>query len=109
MTADPGFHPEARAEFLAEVDHLNQERSGLGDEFEEALYATVDMIEMWPQAGVVWPDVETTIEVRSLGLRRFSFRVVYINEGNPFTVIAIAHTSREPGYWKHRVRQRHWG
>jgi plasmid stabilization system protein ParE len=104
VTADPGFHPEARAEFLAEVDYLNGEQPGLGDEFEQALYATADMIGMWPQAGATWPDLATNIEVRSLGIRRFPFRVVYINEGTPFTVIAVAHTSREPGYWKHRVQ-----
>jgi hypothetical protein len=104
MTADPGFHPEARAEFLAEVDYLNHERSGLGDELEQAVYATAATIEMWPQAGVTWSDLPTNIEVRSLGIRRFPFRVVYINEGTPFTVIAIAHMSREPGYWKHRVQ-----
>jgi toxin ParE1/3/4 len=79
-------------------------RRGLGDEFEQALYVTADMIEMWPHAGVVWPDLETTIEVRSLGVRHFPFRVVYINEGTPFTVIAVAHMSREPGYWKHRLQ-----
>ena len=62
------------------------------------------MIEMWPQAGAIWPELETSIEVRSLGIRRFPFRVVYINEGTQFTVIAVAHTSREPGYWKYRVQ-----
>lgn len=103
MTVDLGFHPEARAEFLAAVDHLNNERLGLGDEFERALYATADMIQLWPQSGAVWPGLATSIEVRALGIRRFPFRVVYINEGNPFTVIAVAHTSREPGYWWGRV------
>ena len=104
MTVDPGFHPEARAEFLAEVEYLNEERSGLGDEFEQALYAATDLIEMWPHAGALWPDLDTSIAVRSLGVRRFPFRVVYINEGSPFTVVAVAHTSQDPGYWKHRVQ-----
>ena len=104
MTVDPGFHPEARAEFLAEVEYLNEERSGLGDEFEQALYATTDLIEMWPYAGALWPDLDTGIAVRSLGVRRFPFRVVYIKEGSLFTVVAVAHTSQDPGYWKHRVQ-----
>lgn len=104
MTADPGFHPAARAEFLAEVDHLNDERLGLGDDFAEALYETADMIAMWPQAGMVWPGLETRVEVRSLGIRRFPFRIVYVKEGSPFTIVAVAHTSREPGYWKQRVQ-----
>ena len=103
MRGDPGFHPEARAEFFAEIDYLNGEQPGLGDEFEQALYATADIIEMWPRGGPVWPGLATSVEVRSLRVRRFPFRVVYVNEGSSFTVVAVAHASREPGYWMHRL------
>lgn len=76
MTVDPGFHPEARTEFLPEIDHLNAVSPGQGDRFEEALWATADMIALWPRVGARWSDLDMDVEVRSLGIRRFPFRLI---------------------------------
>ena len=103
MSLDPGFHPAARAEVLAEVDHLDTVRPGLSEEFVAALSATLEIIGTWPGAGRSWPDRLGGQVVRSFGLRRFPFRVVYLVEGGSCTVLAVAHQSREPGYWASRV------
>lgn len=33
---------------------------------------------------------------------RFPYTIVYRVHGNQIVIIAVAHHSREPGYWKHR-------
>ncbi len=83
MKLDPGFHPAARSELIAEVMHLNDERPGLGDEFERALDTVIEMIAMWPHAGALWSDPASSVEVRSLGVGRSPFRVFYVNRGTP--------------------------
>jgi plasmid stabilization system protein ParE len=35
-------------------------------------------------------------------MRRFPFQVIYRRMGDTVTIIALAHTSREPGYWTDR-------
>lgn len=37
-------------------------------------------------------------------LRRYPFRVVYQVETDRIVVVAVAHVSRRPGYWKSRPR-----
>jgi toxin ParE1/3/4 len=40
---------------------------------------------------------------RRFVLYRFPFSVIYLEDPDQVTVIAIAHNKRRPGYWKHRV------
>ncbi len=36
---------------------------------------------------------------------RFPFAIIYIERDQEFFVIAVAHTSRKPDYWKDRLRE----
>jgi toxin ParE1/3/4 len=40
---------------------------------------------------------------RRLVMRRFPFSVVYLDDPDLITIIAVAHSKRKPGYWKDRV------
>lgn len=40
------------------------------------------------------------------GLRRFPFSIVYVALTELIYIVAIAHGSREPGYWKLRIQDR---
>jgi hypothetical protein len=40
---------------------------------------------------------------RRLVLQHFPFSVIYLDDPELATVIAIAHGKRKPGYWKHRL------
>ena len=40
--------------------------------------------------------------VRTWPLKRFPYTLVYRVAGETITVIAVAHQSREPGYWERR-------
>jgi len=45
-------------------------------------------------------------QLRHFVLARFPFSVVYAIAGDLVYIVAIAHGSREPGYWKHRRSHR---
>ena len=40
---------------------------------------------------------------RVIHRRRFPYAVVYIELDNEIRVLAVAHTSREPGFWRGRL------
>jgi len=44
-------------------------------------------------------------DIRRCLVKKFPFSVIYSVQGDVVYVIAIAHGSREPGYWKHRLEQ----
>jgi len=97
---------EEAAEEAAEAAAWYQaEKSGLGEEFSDAVDAAIDLIEedmlpLLPMSG----------EARALGakriiLRRFPYDVVAIERQNEALVVAIAHRSRQPGYWRGRLNR----
>lgn len=45
-------------------------------------------------------------DLRHFVLRRFPFSVVYAVASDVVCVVAVAHGSREPGYWRSRVQDR---
>ncbi len=42
------IHPEAESEFEAAADFYNQREEGLGDDFSEEVFATIDRIIKFP-------------------------------------------------------------
>ncbi len=40
---------------------------------------------------------------RRFVMQRFPFSVVYLDDPDLVTIIAVAHSKRKPGYWKGRV------
>lgn len=98
-------HPDARAEYLDAVAYYDEQRAGLGDElierFEDALRDILSDPASWPRVQD-WNDEPVLHGHR---LKAFHYRIVYYVSGEQVRVIAYAHTSREPGYWKHRVER----
>lgn len=39
---------------------------------------------------------------RACRVKKFPYQIIYRVDGDIFTVVAVAHTSRRPGYWKRR-------
>lgn len=103
MTLNVSWHPEAEAEFDAEVTWYEGRESGLGDRFEEDVFAAVDESVDTPEAWPPWPDWEREPLVRSKSVTGFPYRVVYFVKDDLFTVVAVAHSKRRPGYWRDRV------
>jgi toxin ParE1/3/4 len=70
-----------------------------GAELYDATVAGLQLIAMHPEIGTVRPNALPT---RQLVLRRFPYKIVYRVRAHDLYVVAIAHTSRRPGYWRDR-------
>jgi len=56
-----------------------------------------------PQTSARVSNVGESLGVRRFLLRRFPYAVVYLELANEIRILAIAHTSREPGFWRQRL------
>lgn len=92
------FRDAARAELL-EATRWYLERAGLAvaDEFEAAVWRALHLLASMPQLGTpcygqarLWP------------LRQHPYTLVYRAQGRRLSVLAVAHQSRAPGYWRQR-------
>lgn len=64
------------------------------------MYLAIDLICEQPNAWQGWPGL---VGVRVLPLDRFPYLIPYACEGERLVILAIAHASRRPGYWRARV------
>ncbi len=93
------FHVEAEWELSEAVGYYEQISSGLGLRLEEetrhALASILEMPERYP------PKNNGT---RICLLRRFPFAVYFMEFQQRIWVVAFAHTSRRPYYWRERLK-----
>lgn len=96
-------HPEALEDYAAQADFLESRSEGLGDRFIDSAEAAIRDVLDDP---VGWTKVpywhgEPTLYWRSID--PFHMHLVYYLDGEAVCVIAYAHESREPGYWRDRL------
>jgi hypothetical protein len=94
--------PEAKAEAKNAARYYDGERKGLGAVFAAALAEAVDKIRTFPRSH---PPAEIEIEGREIRWARagqFSYLIVFEVRQDELVVLAVAHSSREPGYWTSR-------
>lgn len=92
------FHPEAWLELEAADEwylsrSVNTSIAFLSD-VDEGLERISDAPQRWPSY---------LHGTRRLVLQRFPFSIVYLNDPDLMTIIAVAHSRRKPGCWKHRI------
>lgn len=96
---------EAAAEEATEaVMWYEQERPGLGKKFQEALDAALDLLEEEVVPLTPVPGEAGKRGAKRLMLKRFPYSVVVREHSSEILVIAVAHHSRRPGYWRGRRR-----
>ena len=95
------FHPEAEDEFLAELDRLEATDPYVAGDFNAEVYAGVQLLLEHPEAG---PALGRSKALRRKVLRRFRFTLIYAAEPELIRIIAVAHESRRPGYWRARLK-----
>jgi plasmid stabilization system protein ParE len=93
------FHPLADAEALkVRRYYARKGRAGAAVQFLVALDDAEARISANPSA---WsPD---TYGTRSCRLKKFPYRLIYVEEPNRVLVVALAHDHRRPGYWHRRL------
>jgi toxin ParE1/3/4 len=89
----------ATTELAHAIRWYEQQRAGLGGELFDAITETIDLIRTHPEIGV---PRRARRPSRQLRVNRFPYNVVYRIRDNDIYVVAVAHTSRRPDYWKHR-------
>ncbi len=94
---------EAAEEAIASADWYDKERKGLGKEFAGAVEIAIDLIEEDILPLSPMPGKSGTIGVKRLILKRFPYDIVIIEGKFETVVIAVAHHSRKPGYWRERL------
>jgi toxin ParE1/3/4 len=95
------FHPEAELELAEAADFYEAGLSGLGGDFSDEVERVISLLLEQPELGT-----RTDDNLRHFVLRRFPFSVVYAAADQLLYVVAIAHGSRKPGYWRNRIQSR---
>jgi len=95
---------EAAEELRDAVSYIESEREGYGrillDEYEDKLR----QISRFPRSGRAMTEVPRDYALQVFSLRRFRYSLVVATiDGTP-SLIAFAHHSRAPGYWRDRLR-----
>jgi plasmid stabilization system protein ParE len=93
------FAITASQELEAAIRWYEERREGLGAELYDATVAGIELIATHPEIGVLRPG---PVPTRQLVLQRFPYKIVYRVRAHDLYVVAIAHTSRSPGYWRDR-------
>ncbi len=93
------FSTPASEELAAAVRWYEARRSGLGADFYDAVVRTVDFIRTHPDLGTPRTG---RLPNRQLLVTGFPYKIVYRVRDHDLYVVAVAHTSRRPGYWKDR-------
>lgn len=91
------FHPEAEQEFIEAAVHYETKVTGLGERFGAEVNRVIELLLDNPKIGA---SVEE--EIRHFVLRHFPHSVIYAEASGILFILAIAHGSREPGYWRSR-------
>jgi toxin ParE1/3/4 len=92
----------AEAEFREAIQWYEGRSVGLGNRLWREIQDAIDLIEKYPEiGGIVRLRVRQTI--RRLRLSHFPFLLVYREFDDQLQVIALAHTSRKPRYWRSRL------
>lgn len=91
------FHPDAELELYEAAAYYEASLPGLGARFGDEVERVVDLLVDHRELGA-----QIDEDLRHFVLARFPFSVVYASTSDLVYIVAIAHGSREPGYWKHR-------
>jgi len=92
------FHPEAQAEYVDALNRYRTQSERAANRFEAEIERILGSIPAYPE---MYPRYDS--EHRFALLRRYPYSVVYqVHEGRTY-VVAVAHSSREPGYWQGRA------
>ena len=88
----------AELELVEAAQYYDSEREGLGRAYIDAVRATEKRIQRNPR---LWAFRRKP--VRSCRIDRFPYRLHYVEEAERIVVVAVAHASRRPDFWEHRL------
>jgi plasmid stabilization system protein ParE len=93
------FSAPAAEELAEAIRWYENRRRGLGGDFYNAIVRAIDLIRSHPEVGTPRTG---RFPHRQLRVTRFPYKIVYRVRDHDIHVVAVAHTSRRPGYWRTR-------
>ena len=96
---------EAEAELHDAVLYYEDRCEGLGADLHQSFNEALQTIGRNPLRFPVYEGKALTREFRRALLQTFPYIVVYQVRDEGIVVVAVAHTSREPGYWESRENE----
>lgn len=93
----------AELEIAAELHWYSAESEHLAERLWQDIQHAMQVISEYPAAGEEVPRVRVDGEVRRFPLRDFPYFVIYREHPDYLEIVALAHTSRNPNYWRSRV------
>jgi toxin ParE1/3/4 len=93
---------EAAQEAVKAAAWYESQSPGLGVEFETAIQAAIDVLEGQIVPLISLSGLASKHRLMRLVLRRFPYSVIVLDRDDETLVVAIAHHSRRPGYWRDR-------
>jgi plasmid stabilization system protein ParE len=94
------LHDSAEEELKAAITYYEECERGLGDELFEEVLKGFEQIRQRPNA---WPTIYKNF--RRYLINRFPYALVYRVAHDELMILAVAHTSRRPGYWRERGQE----
>jgi toxin ParE1/3/4 len=91
------FHPEAEMELIEAAAYYEAKVPGLGQRLANDARAAIEILSHHPEIGAVVGG-----GLRRLTLRNFPFSLIYAISPATLQILAVAHQSRLPGYWRRR-------
>jgi plasmid stabilization system protein ParE len=92
------FHPQAEAELVDAANYYDQCEFGLGLEFAEEVYSTIERLLEYPSAGPM-----VSKHARRCLVNRFPYGVIYQEQSGRIRIVAIANLHKRPAYWQNRI------
>jgi len=94
------FLDDARDEFDAAIDWYAERSVIAAERFRSLVANAIEQLAATPRAAPMWPDRN---DLRAWPLSRFPFSLVYLLDNDQLVIVAVAHASRRPGYWRDRL------
>jgi hypothetical protein len=88
----------AETELTEAAEYYNAQQSGLGKIFLDAVREAETHIRRYPERWAFYRN-----PIRSYRVSPFPYRILYRELGDRIQIVAVAHLSRRPGYWKGRL------
>lgn len=92
------LHPEADSELAESAAWIEKQRAAHGERFIAAYQEARDWLRQYERIG---PRVGR--RVRSKQILGFPYAIIYVISDDEILILAIAHHSRRPGYWRSRL------
>lgn len=104
MTYTVRLAPAALLELGEAAGWYEAQRTGLGDEFIDAVESASRGLAQWPEAGTPVASA-SALQLRRVRVEGFPYHLPYRVHGDMVDVLAVAHDRRRPLYWADRTTE----